>query len=303
MIEHVFPCMGNTAHIWLPPNDARAITYVKQRLSQLESLWSRFIPTSEISTLNMATGKPVRVSTETITLVMHLIEAFNNTGGLFNPTLLPALIKAGYARSLVNNSNTSAVAPGSSLIGQPEQITINQDSNTITLPVGTTLDPGGLGKGLAADIVAGELLNIGVSGASVSIGGDVALAGSPDDGDNWVINIGNPLDPDKNIDTVRMRTGAVATSSLSAKTWTVDGVQLHHVIDPQTQAPVQTMHGSTLQASVIASSAVWAEAFATALTVAHPNNGLELIHQNGLATLLVLDDGSLLESDNWDGFR
>jgi FAD:protein FMN transferase len=300
MNEHVFARMGTTVRVLLPDEDDAMIEFVAAKLWQLEAIWSRFIASSDISVLAQANGQPVQVASETITLVESLMQANIATNGLFDPTIMPALIAAGYEASHVDE--LVSVAPSGTHSGSVSDIRINQHTNEITLPNGMSLDAGGLGKGLAADLVVQDLLDMGVIGASISLGGDVSIGGVPDDGENWVVNIGAPHDYSKVIATIRCRGGGVATSTLAARMWAVDGEKRHHVIDPATRKPVEITDKSTLQATVIAGSAMWAEAFATAFTVCDSGKAAELAARHNLSALLVSHDGTRIELGSWAAF-
>jgi thiamine biosynthesis lipoprotein len=287
--------------VLLPAGDEAMLDFVQARSWNLEALWSRFIGTSDIAMLALAEGQAVQVATETIELVEQMLQAHFATEGFFDPTLMAALNEAGYSKSRVSNDiSVLPVAGGSSALSD---VRIDHNTNEITLPAGMSLDPGGIGKGMAADMIVRDLVEMGVQGASVSMGGDSALAGTPDDGDNWVVNIGAPHDYTEVIDTVRLRAGGVATSTLAARTWDTDGEHRHHVIDPRTQKPVSVTPISTLQASVVAGSAAWAEAFATALTVCASEDAERLVNRHNLAALLILHNGQRIELGSWAALR
>jgi thiamine biosynthesis lipoprotein len=300
MIENSFSRMGTTVKVLLPAGDEAMLDFVQARSWNLEALWSRFIGTSDIAMLALAEGQAVQVATETIELVEQMLQAHFATEGFFDPTLMAALNEAGYSKSRVSNDiSVLPVAGGSSALSD---VRIDHNTNEITLPAGMSLDPGGIGKGMAADMIVRDLVEMGVQGASVSMGGDAALAGTPDDGDNWVVNIGAPDDYSKIITTIRCRGGGVATSTLAARTWNVDGEKRHHVIDPRTRKPAEISEQSTLQASVIAGSAMWAETFATAFTVCDAHKAEQLAARHNLSALLVLHNGTLIELGNWSTF-
>ena len=293
--------MGTSVKVLLPAGDEAMLDFVHARSWNLEALWSRFIGTSDIAMLALAGGQAVQVATETIELVEQMLQAHFATEGFFDPTLMAALNEAGYLKSRVNDDiSVLPVAGGSSALSD---VRIDHNTNEITLPAGMSLDPGGIGKGMAADLIARDLMDMGVQGVSISMGGDVALAGTPDDGDNWVVNIGAPNDYTEVIDTVRLRAGGVATSTLAARTWDTDGEHRHHVIDPRTQKPVSVTATSTLQASVVAGSAAWAEVFATALTVCASEDAERLVIRHNLAALLILHNGQRIELGSWAALR
>lgn len=301
MIEHSFSRMGTSVKVLLPAGDEAMLDFVHARSWNLEALWSRFIGTSDIAMLALAGGQAVQVATETIELVEQMLQAHFATEAFFDPTLMAALNEAGYSKSKVSHDlSVLPVAGGSSALSD---LRIDHNTNEITLPAGMSLDPGGIGKGMAADLIARDLMDMGVQGVSISMGGDVALAGIPDDGDNWVVNIGAPHDYTEVIDTVRLRAGGVATSTLAARTWDTDGEHRHHVIDPRTRKPVSVTATSTLQASVVAGSAAWAEAFATALTVCASEDAERLVIRHNLAALLILHNGQRIELGSWAALR
>jgi len=91
--------MGSDAHVIVVGGADRLIDDAVTRVAELEQRWSRFLPDSEISQLNRWAGLPVAVSPDTVTLVEHAIVAWRLSGGAFDPTLLGAVMQAGYDRS------------------------------------------------------------------------------------------------------------------------------------------------------------------------------------------------------------
>ena len=116
---------------------------------------------------------------------------------------------------------------------------VDVDAGFVWMPPGVHLDPGAIGKGLAADLVCHELLLAGADGACVGIGGDVRVAGSPDDRDRWSITIDDPLDAGRELTRIDLADGGVATSSRLRRRWSRGGIELHHVVDPRTGRPVR----------------------------------------------------------------
>jgi hypothetical protein len=159
-----------------PPSAGRD---ARLRLAELEALWSRFAPGSDIDRLNRAAGAPVHVSRATITLLNTMVKAAEATSGRYDPTVLPALMDAGYRASIDDADRVSTLSPGPhrSGVGMAD-VVIDADAQTVTLPPDVAIDPGGIGKGLAADLVVEQLVLGGAAGALVSIGGDLATAGA-----------------------------------------------------------------------------------------------------------------------------
>ena len=150
--------MGSDAHLIVVGGAVGLIDDAQRRIDQLEQRWSRFIDGSEICELNRRAGQDVRVSNDTAVLVTRAIEAWRLTGGGFDPTVLGAVLRAGYDVSF-ESITPDRLQPNSSLIIGCTDISV--DGRTVRLPAGTGFDPGGIGKGLAADIVIGELVAAG----------------------------------------------------------------------------------------------------------------------------------------------
>jgi len=298
LTQEVFACMGNTADVTVI-GDPSLLGVARVRLEQLEQRWSRFISSSDICALNQSKGVAISVHPDTITLVRYLVDAQRLTNRLFDPTLLPSLVQLGYARSITNASLVTQL-DGSLQWGEPLVATsIDIENSTVTLPIGLTLDPGGLGKGLAADIVASELRELGAEGVCISIGGDIRCAGiGPIDG-AWSIPVASPFLASEILATATLLDGAIATSSLDAKTWSVGNNEMHHVLSPKTGLPLQRSAEQIIQATVIGAEAVWAEVFATVVLVAGVVEGFARIEAAGLAALAVFTDGRCLESSRW----
>jgi thiamine biosynthesis lipoprotein len=108
----------------------------------------------------------------------------------------------------------------------------------VCLPAGTGFDPGGIGKGLAADIVLSELVATGAEGACVNVGGDLRVSGVAPDG-AWTVGVEHPWQRLPLV-LLGLSAGAVATSTTLRRRWQVDGEVLHHLIDPATGEPSTT---------------------------------------------------------------
>jgi thiamine biosynthesis lipoprotein len=290
--------MGNTANI-VVIGDQQLLHQARVRLVDLENKWSRFIDTSEISLINNSDGKEMYVSADTVTLVRYLVDAQSRTHGLFDPSLLPALIGLGYGASRLNNSMKSDIAPNAQWAIPLSETRIDSASGAVRLPSGATLDPGGLGKGLAADIVATELISLGASGVCVSIGGDIRIAGESEGNGGWSVAVESPFDESNDLTTLVLKSGGIATSSTRGKRWVGPLGEMHHVLNPSTSTPLSESAGQLVQSTVLASEAVWAEVFATALLVGGLEQGMPLIDHLCMAAMAVTVDGDLIESSTW----
>jgi thiamine biosynthesis lipoprotein len=186
-----FPAMGSDVHVIVVGGASDLASAARARIDQLEARWSRFLPDSELSRLNRLPGRPVIVSNDTLTGVIAAVDAWKATHGRFDPTVLPALVAAGYDRSfaiLNQDHEANADAPPGAAPGCAD-IEIDAAVHSVTLPIGTQIDLGGIGKGLAADLVVDELLDAGASGACVNIGGDLRVRGTAPGSDGWIVGV------------------------------------------------------------------------------------------------------------------
>ena len=263
------------------------------RVELLEQCWSRFRSTSELMHLNSLAGTgAVAVSEDLLTLVDIMREAWEATGGLFDPTVIDSMNALGYDRDFASVIARDAIAAVTARVRKApgmSDVVIDEESMTISLPAGVGVDPGAIGKGLAADIIVEELMNAGAEGVLVNLGGDIVFAGSPGSDDPWVIAILDerlPLDIDDRV--VRHLEfeagtdhGAVATSTTLKRVW-ADG--RHHVIDPRTGDVART---DLVQATIAASTGWWAEVAATTALLLGGERAAAWLDDNELVHVLM----------------
>ena len=279
-------------------------------LDHLEARWSRFLPDSDISRLNLAAGEPVQVDPTTITLLTAMTDAWHATERRFDPTTLQALLHAGY-RSSIDDPGRVTVLP-SGVVRLTEQhdgrgngsptlnhIEIDRGTCTVRLPAGLSIDAGGIGKGLAADLAVTNALRCGAEGALVGLGGDLSMGGHPPDG-GWMVAIEHPEPERGTLGRVVVPGGGVATSSTRSRRWQRFGRECHHVIDPWTDAPSTTDLSSV---TVVARSGWLAEVHATAAILAGSSEVIEYLDRHELSGLAVVDNDRVLATADLAGLR
>jgi FAD:protein FMN transferase len=295
--------------VWVDGDEREAQSLVASALHMVELLekrWSRFVVGSDLSRLNRSAGSFVAVDGSTADLLATAVAAWERTNGRFDPTVGQAVIDAGYDRSFeqleAQSNRLSAREPHGPQRGEEPParlaaaapgcagIAIDRVLNGVTIPYGTRLDFGGIGKGRIADIVAAAAVAAGARSVCVSLGGDARLMGSPPMGDRWVVAVGDPLGFGAPFETLGIggAGGAVATSSTQRRRWPTAEGFAHHIIDPRTGAPSTS---PVVAATVVAADATWAEVYAKAAVIAGPDDGRRLIADAGLAGLLVTRSG------------
>ena len=287
--ELTFRVMGADAHVILVDPAPGAAEHARGRLEELERRWSRFLPSSDISRLSSAPEAFVIVSSDTIDLLETMKQAWRISNGRYDPTMLTAINAAGYAKSLDGSGRRSSRVGSRPRGGTIAEVAIDLATSSVVVPAGIGLDPGGIGKGLAADIVVTELLQGGSGGALVSVGGDLAAAGTAPSPKGWHVAIEDPFDASREQLRLALAAGGIATSSTLTRTWTKDGSVRHHVIDPATQACATT----DLAAVTVIARAGWeAEAHATAALLSGSERALDYLERHELDGIVTTLDGS-----------
>lgn len=298
-LERRWRAMGSDIHLIVVGGTDDHLDRAQHRVAELEQRWSRFLPDSEISRLNDHAGELVEVSDDTVLLVRRSIEAWRVTGGGFDPTLLDALRRAGYDRSFddVQREPSGDHDLPPLRFDRPGVTDIEVGDNAVLLPAGCGVDPGGIGKGLTADLVAEQLLVDGAQGALVNMGGDVRVAGRSPSGTGWTLGIEHPWQHEP-IALVGLWNGAVTTSTVLKRTWQVDGRTRHHLIDPATGAPSTS---DVALATVIGGDAWMAEVLAKAALLRGVDRAFDLLDQTQ-AGLVVDHDGVVHVSPTFTSF-
>ncbi len=291
--------MGTTAHV-LVVGDQRLVEQAQRRIADLEQKWSRFVRTSDVARLNEITEPTtLAVSVDTIELIERSRDAMELSGGAFNPIVAHLMDDNGYTPVVEGHQETDGrerMAPLN--IASLGQLACDRGARTVTVDGGLGFDPGGIGKGLAADIVCAELIDDGAAGALVNIGGDVGVVG--DSGaSSWMIDIEDPRGGPPRW-RVHLEHGGVATSSTLKRRWDRTSGTTHHLIDMGTHQPSA---GPVIAATVIAASGWQAEAL-TKVAFSGPvdaDDSCELIERHQVACLTSTWDVDM-QSARWTEF-
>lgn len=273
------------------------LALAQNSIGELERRWSRFLPESDISRMNAAQGALVTVHPATIDLLHSMVQGYAATDGCFDPTLLAPLVALGYDASWSDPRMVTSLPAGVAWRDGVFGIAVDAAASVAQLPSGTVLDAGGIGKGMAADMVVSELLRAGLAGAMVSIGGDLRVAGvGPHEG-AWAIGVGDAFDQTDAGDVLQLSLSdaGVATSGTVRRAWQdTNGVSVHHLLDPATGRPLQ----ETIQATVVAGTAAWAEVF-TKMVMVRGVAALDELDSVGLGARVVLADRSAHCNETW----
>jgi thiamine biosynthesis lipoprotein len=243
----------------------------------VERICSRFEEGSEVRRLARRTGRPVAVSPVLFAALRFAVTLAQLTDGAFDPTVGAEMERRGFDRNYRTGRrvSTPAVRPGAASY---RDIALDERRKTVLLRRPILLDLGAVAKGLAVDLAAREL--DGLPGFAIDAGGDVYVRGVAPAGDLWRVGIRHPRREGALWGVVRLRRGAVCTSGSYARRLPHAG---HHLLDARTRGASD----GVVSATVIAPTAMAADALASAAFVLGPQRGLQLLEREGVVGLLL----------------
>ncbi len=300
--EHSVEIFGSRVRLLVgPPNNPNdlpatlACVAAEATLRVMQSRLTRFEASSELSRLNSSSEISVSVSPLLARTVEAAIWAAEFSGGLVDSTLLDELERAGYNESFVGHESAPlkealrhapARCPASpNPVSRWREISVDTVNSRVDRTPGVKIDSGGVGKGLAADIIAERFSEY--ESFVVDAGGDIRLGGKKPPLRS--VEIEHPFSGET-ASSFLLSTGAVATSGLAARIWRTSSGFAHHLLDPSTGQPAWT---GLVQATAIADSTLVAETLAKMALLAGPERARELLFEHG--GLLIHDDGTTEE--------
>jgi len=265
-----FSALGSTCELLALGVGQAALERCEQRVREEEARFTRFVKESELGRLNAGDGRYVPVSPEMFAMLEAALWAYEESGGLVNAAILPALRAAGYDRPFGQGlSHPGSIEP-IQVPGLPEVLILDTTTRSVALAPGAALDLGGIAKGALADLLIDEL----GEDAVCNLGGDVRVRGNGPEGDGWHIGLCDGS-------AVAVRDGAVCTSGTTRRRW---GQSMHHLIDPKTGMPVRT---DLEEVSVITDFALRGEVYAKCAMLLGASAGLAFLESRGVRHAVV----------------
>lgn len=272
------------------PETEIAIGKAFEAIGRVGSTMNRFDPTSELSKLNdTAGGGWTTVSEDLFNIIQSSVRYSNETSGAFDITVLPIMKLWNFKAEKPEAPSRERVAKALSLVGC-DRVKLDLGGKKILLPsVGMGIDLGGIAKGLAVDNAVKILRERGVKSAMMVGAGNMAFIGFPPERDFWRIGIRHPRDRDREIGTLEITNGAVATSGDYERYVIINGQRYSHIIDPRTGWPVQNNVASV---TILTPTAEEADALSTAVFVMGAKTGMAFIEARAdtEAAIVTVDD-------------
>jgi thiamine biosynthesis lipoprotein len=252
---------------------------VYKKFALVEDTCSRFKKDSELSLLNKQIGKETKISEVLFLILKDALQFYEETEGIFNPGILSAIVNNGYNRSIehIRGKELSAAPSSIPVAADVPPYFLNEEKQSVVLQTG--IDLGGIAKGWAIDRAAEILAKDGYG--FVNVGGDIRIFGDLPQPLN--IGIEDPYDPSALISSIQAIDGAVATSTSMKRRWLVKGVNKHHLIDPNTGNPSNSLIiSSTVTAPTATVADVWAK-----VTLLLGEKGKAWIRNKGARAVLI----------------
>lgn len=241
-----------------------ALGAAQEEVAACERELSRFDSSSDLSRLNAAGGRWTPIGRRLLEALGLALRAREDTGGRFDPTVLPALVAAGYDRSFELLEEREARTAYDWRAGTAIELDLR--SSRARLAPGSSVDLGGIGKGYAAGRALDAMLAVSsnLAGGLVDLGGDIAVRGESPEGGPWLVAIADPRRAGETLAVLALDGGGVATSGRDARRFGPAG-SLHHLIDPETG---ESALAGPLTVTVVAPDPAAAEVHATTLAIA-----------------------------------
>jgi thiamine biosynthesis lipoprotein ApbE len=293
-----FAALGTNATI--VSADRRVLPYAEEllrdELAAVDEACSRFRADSELTAVNTAAGRPVRVGALLLAAVDAALWAAEATDGLVDPTVGRSLVGLGYDRDFASlgvgwGRARVRIAPA----GGWRCVRVDRAAATLELPAGVALDLGATGKAFAADRAVRVIAEATATGTLVSIGGDIATAGeAPRNG--WPIRVTDDHRALAGVgQTISVGSGGLATSSTTVRRWRAGGAVRHHIVDPRSGLPAADVWRTV---SVAAATCLDANAASTAALV-QGQDAPGWLERAGLDARLVAPDGRVRTTGGW----
>ncbi len=270
-----------------------------EEFQRLHGLFDIYGDGSEgLSRLNAhAGGAAVEVEPEVMQLLKLGKDGYDLTDGKVNIAMGAVLKLWSQARENAMNDEDSAAPPSMESLQEAAQhcciddLVLDEQAGTAQLlDKDMSIDAGAIAKGFATGLAADLLRENGYTDFVISAGGNVWAEGTPPGSDGWRVGVQSPDESGQLLTTLTVSDCAVVTSGGYLRYFTADGVQYHHIIDPETLMPSQ----GVLSATVVYRDSGVADLFSTACFMLPENESAALAEKLDGARLIVLTrDGEL----------
>ena len=262
---------------------------------------STYIDNSVISKVNSS------INSDEVDL--HFKNVFNKSKeiwfkskGYFDPTIGSLVNLYGLGSDInyeqINESKIDSIKKfiGFDKVKLQDDIIIKENSNIF-------LDFNAIAKGYSVDIIKEFFLEKGLQNFLIEVGGEISVNGHTKKNKKWKIAIQNPIDLNKFYSYINLENISLATSGNYRK-FRIDpitGERYAHIVNPKTGL---NSKNNILSVSVISSTCMEADAWATAVMSMDTQDALEIINNINDTEVLILtsqqSEITAFKSFGWD---
>ncbi|MAR92938.1 MAG: FAD:protein FMN transferase [Pseudomonadota bacterium] len=286
-----------------PVSPRQVADVIQGELDNVNQKMSTYRPDSELSRLNAApVAEPFAVSRETFTVLSKALEIWRLSQGAFDISIGPLVNLWGFGpegrpREVPDDA---AMRAAWKRVGS-DRLELHVDDREVVKETDLYLDLSAIAKGFAVDQVALALEGLGIRQYLVEVGGEIRAGNSKGPDQPWRLAVEEPVTQFRQIhQVIPLANAAMATSGDYRNYFEADGQRYSHTIDPRDGRPIRHRLASV---SVIMPSCMAADAWATALMVLGPEQGMALAESQNLAVYMILKTDAGFESMHSSGFR
>jgi thiamine biosynthesis lipoprotein len=277
------------------PEVAGALDRAFDWFRQVDERCTRFNAASEVMGLTAQAGRAVEVSPLLYEAIRFALEVARASGGAFDPTVGRALEARGFNHDYrTGQTIDSDVDPNDAVSYRDVELDPARHSVRLRRPL--VLDLGAVAKGLAIDLAARELRPL--EHFSINAGGDVYVGGHNAEGEPWRVGIRHPREPGTLLETLYVSDVAVCTSGDYERPSGNSSAE-HHILDPHTGHSPAAIASLT----VVAPTAMVADALGTAAFVLGPERGLAFLEREGVEGALATPSLELRSTKGYARYR
>ncbi len=291
--------IGTTASVVVedPKLADAALGILAVDLSDLDRACSRFRPDSELQLVErFGRGRPTAVSPLLYSALDAAFVVAIRTAGIVDPTIGSTMVELGYDRDFADITEDDGALPPPRPAPGWWQIQLDPRERTVAIPTGVHIDLGSSGKAFAADRSARRIAEALDCGVLVNLGGDIAVAGmAPDRGWGVGIALSSRTAPSEADDVVVLRSGGLASSGTTSRSWSRSGHRVHHIVDPWTG---EVAPSTWALVSVVAPTCLEANGWSTA-SIVWGDDAPGNLAAHGLSARLVSSGGAVVLVGDW----
>lgn len=267
-------------------NAQKGVTDAIAEIQRLDNLLSIGKEDSEISKLNKSGS--AALSDDTAVMVTKALDLYKSTGGAFDITVLPLMELWGFTTQDYYVPTEEEIQSTLQRVGA-DKLTWDESTQTLTLGDKQEIDLGGIAKGFTSSRIMEIFKKDGVTCGMVSLGGNVHLLGTKQDGSAWRVGIQDPDNTDDMLGVLQANDCAVITSGAYERNFEKDGVTYHHIIDPATGKP---SNSGLTSVTIVSKDGTLADGLSTSLFVMGKDKAIAYWkqHADEFDTILVDKD-------------